>query len=669
MDQAYNRVILEMDMEHPGYIQAILQWLVYCRDEPTIEQLAEVVLVDHGRELPTFEESRRISTLRLTELCYGLISVKTVEVDGYYADTTTATRVCFLPLSLKLYLLSERTRSGPMSRYSIDALKAEEFIANTCLAYLRNITSTTIDADRIRQDFPLADYAATFWNDHIASIPATTTWKLAVKLFRDGETGYKNWLRILSHPPPPGPFLRHPQQRAVSTLSAQFGSEHGCFVPPLVWVSALGLTEFVRRLLAAGVNVNDSGVASLSALAIAAYMKHTEIVQMLLNAGGDVSNNFEEGGCLKYEILRAPLYQASRSGDSKMVEMLLRDKRKHGKPGWKLEVALECASDRGHVKIVQQLIEAGVDVDAQGRRFGCALQAAAFYPPGRTDVVRLLLGAGANPNTRCEELDCPLQTASYWTNPEIVRMLLVAGANVALRGAAFGTSLIASSWRGSTLIVEQLLEAGSDVYIEWDLRYSLYELNFEVIDAEEDHVALEKRLEQELHEEELPNETTDTEKAEQRGKGYEWELREEMLSRQESLEQFVLMKYKSSVGATWRRGKMVEGHSNVLRDIKHAASGIFRRLQKAGVQENSKGQYLFTAIQAAIASEYNEVVQLLLKNGVTLPTPVRQSPDEEKRATEKIARILRLKGSLPYKVRTSKGELRCSGTVEYLNVA
>ena len=381
-----------------------------------------------------------------------------------------------------------------------------------------------------------------------------------------------------------------------------------------------------------------------------------------------MSDNFEEGDVLKYEILRAPLYGASKFGDSKMVKKLLRDKRKHGRPGWRLELALEYASDRGRVNIVQQLVEAGVDVNAPGRKFGCALQAASFYPPGHTDVVWLLLEAGANSNTPCEKLGCSLQTASYWTNPDIVRLLLAAGANVTVRGGGFGTSLIASSWQGSVSIAEQLFEAGSDVHIEWDLKNYLHELNFKVIDTEEDRAALEERLDQERHMDDLPDEITDAEKAEQRGKGYEWELREEILDRQDSLEQFMIMKYNSSAGGAWRRQKMVEGHSSVLRDIKCAASGISKRLRNAGVQENPQGQFLFTAIQAAVATEYDGVVQLLLKNGAMPPAPIVQSPAEEKRAAEKIARM-RLRGSLPYKERTSNGDLRCSSTASFLDVA
>lgn len=407
----------------------------------------------------------------------------------------------------------------------------------------------------------------------------------------------------------------------------------------------------------------------MSALAIAARMGNTRVVQMLLDAGGDVSDDFAEGGVPKHEILRAPLYQASRSGDSKMVVILLRDKPKHGRPDWKLEVALKCASDRGCVNIVQQLIEAGVDVNAPGRKFGCALQVAFFHPPGRTEVVQLLLEAGADPNTRCEKLVCPLQTAAYCTHPDKVRMLLETGANVTVRGSAFGSSLIASSWRGSVSIAEQLLRASSYINIQGDLKDYLYELNFEVIDTEEDRAALEKKLDQEWHEEELLDEITDAEKAEQRGKGYEWKLREEMLSRHDSLEQFMIMKYNSSSGGAWRRQKMAEGHSNALRDIKRAASGISKRLRNVGVQENPEGQHLFTAIQAAVASEYDEVVKLLLKNGAALTTPIRQSPAEENRAAERIARMLRLKGSLQYTERTSQGTLRCSGTASLLDVA
>jgi ankyrin repeat protein len=54
------------------------------------------------------------------------------------------------------------------------------------------------------------------------------------------------------------------------------------------------------------------------------------------------------------------------------------------------------ASAEGHEKVVQMLLDAGADVNAQGGHYGNALQAASWG--GHEEVVQMLLAAGADVN-------------------------------------------------------------------------------------------------------------------------------------------------------------------------------------------------------------------------------------------------------------------------------
>jgi ankyrin repeat protein len=57
------------------------------------------------------------------------------------------------------------------------------------------------------------------------------------------------------------------------------------------------------------------------------------------------------------------------------------------------------ASYRGNEKVVQMLIDAGADVNAQGGEHGNALQAALVLYYGNKKVVQMLIDAGADVNT------------------------------------------------------------------------------------------------------------------------------------------------------------------------------------------------------------------------------------------------------------------------------
>jgi ankyrin repeat protein len=88
---------------------------------------------------------------------------------------------------------------------------------------------------------------------------------------------------------------------------------------------------------------------------------------------------------------------------------------------------LQSTSERGHILIVQLLLEKGTNPN--WREAGCqgALQSASSR--GKTEIVQLLLGMGADPNLRNNEDAGALQLASWEGYPEIVRLLLDKGAD------------------------------------------------------------------------------------------------------------------------------------------------------------------------------------------------------------------------------------------------
>jgi ankyrin repeat protein len=77
---------------------------------------------------------------------------------------------------------------------------------------------------------------------------------------------------------------------------------------------------------------------------------------------------------------------------------------------------------------VQRLIEKRADVNAQGGRYGNALQAASSN--GNQEIVKLLIEKGADVNVQGERYGNALQAASSNANQEIVKLLIEIGADV-----------------------------------------------------------------------------------------------------------------------------------------------------------------------------------------------------------------------------------------------
>ncbi|KAM3418309.1 hypothetical protein BST61_g4308 [Cercospora zeina] len=112
-------------------------------------------------------------------------------------------------------------------------------------------------------------------------------------------------------------------------------------------------------------------------------------------------------------------------------------------------------------RIVQVLLDAGADVNADGGRYGNALQAACFND--RERIVQVLLDAGADVNAHRGPYSNALQAACHGGNEHVVQILLDAGAAVNAPGGFSGNALQAACVRGHERVVQMLLDAGADV--------------------------------------------------------------------------------------------------------------------------------------------------------------------------------------------------------------
>ena len=170
--------------------------------------------------------------------------------------------------------------------------------------------------------------------------------------------------------------------------------------------------SILKMLLEAGVGVDARGRFDGTPLQSAVFYGQDATVQMLIAAGADVNASSGEWG--------SALPTACTYGYSKIAQMLLNAGARLQAP--EDQEMLHKAAENGHENTSKILLDAGVDVNAQGDRYGYALQAASAY--NHEAVVRMLLHAGANVNAQGGYFGNALQAASSDSEPviEILRM-------------------------------------------------------------------------------------------------------------------------------------------------------------------------------------------------------------------------------------------------------
>jgi len=206
-----------------------------------------------------------------------------------------------------------------------------------------------------------------------------------------------------------------------------------------------GHIKVVKRLLAAGADVNRPSSSYGTSLDFAARKGHIEIVRALLASGARVREETLLAAAAQgrelLELLQKARAAQSDAGMEVSADMLIR--ASHGKDTSGLEL----------------LLEEEPDLEARNKNGQTALVLAGFN--GRLDAIRVLLDAGADVNQTSQNGWTALMRASYSGHIEVMKFLIAQGADVNA-----GTYVTALSWaaeNGLLEAVDLLLESGADV--------------------------------------------------------------------------------------------------------------------------------------------------------------------------------------------------------------
>ena len=217
----------------------------------------------------------------------------------------------------------------------------------------------------------------------------------------------------------------------------------------LILAAYHGSTDTVRYFLCLPeIELNHRADDNKTALLCAVEENHTDIAQLLIDAGADMDTKDNEG--------RSPLHYACIDGALDIVKMLVEAGAGVRATDNDEDTCLTLAAYHGHIETVRYLVGLpGVDVNHRGADNKTALLCA--VEENHTDIAQLLIAAGADIEMKNSDGRSPLHHACKSGAHDIVKMLVEAGAGVRATDNQGHTCLILAACFGHTETVRYLV--------------------------------------------------------------------------------------------------------------------------------------------------------------------------------------------------------------------
>ncbi|KAI0901985.1 hypothetical protein F4806DRAFT_502000 [Annulohypoxylon nitens] len=345
LDEIYIRILDNVPLPLRHRTIRLLQFLVYSKRSLCIKELADALAVELAN-VPQFSPlTRSADSEDIFRYCPGFIIGTDEKNDRSRIKISLAHHS--IRKFLKSYMSTEDARAA---------------IAEVCLAYLLQIEHN-IPVKEVRQNYPLAQYAARYWADHAFNIEQRVQ-GLIMKLF-EYEESFNTCYQLYS---PDKPWRKNDEYEEPP--------------PVLYYASLTGLAQSVQGLLDKGVNVNAHGGIYGNALQATSYKGHVEILSLLLDRGADINIK-----------------------------------------GGKYANAFEAALQAGHTHIVRALLDHGVNINVGDKIYSNTIQDIEWRKT-HTDIVELLQKRGVNINTQELVYDSDITRRSHRQIPSIPTTLI-----------------------------------------------------------------------------------------------------------------------------------------------------------------------------------------------------------------------------------------------------
>jgi cytohesin len=220
---------------------------------------------------------------------------------------------------------------------------------------------------------------------------------------------------------------------------------------PLGNAARNGQVKVATFLLDHGAGINVAQRAGATALHDATRAGNRAMVELLLSRSADVNAAANNG--------QTPLCLAVGNGFQAVTEVLLANKAEvNVSDKYMKNTPLHLAAEGGQLKIIQMLLAAGANPNAENKTGQTPLSFAAKSVS--LEAMKMLLGAGVNPNVENNQERTPLSFAVESGSLEALKMLLNAKANP--NGGKLDAPLFCAIKGGNTNMVELLLRAGAN---------------------------------------------------------------------------------------------------------------------------------------------------------------------------------------------------------------